>query len=214
MCNFLRCWPQLFCSLSSVEHNPTWKRLKGSLQDMGCIPAVSPLSSCTIYEGLGFLQPDVLEYGIWLGFQSIQESQCPWPPASKAPVDNPHWLHQVGKWGEGRRAELCSLLIAKLYQKSKIKLNALSFYIQIVVHSDCNGNGLVPAESLHFFYSKVLLKVKMPLMDQTTWRQILLKAFLHSTGRRRGQRTSEELPWPSRGVDGSWGAEWRVGCGF
>lgn len=27
--------------------------------------AVSPPSSCTIYEGLGFLQADVMEYGIW-----------------------------------------------------------------------------------------------------------------------------------------------------
>lgn len=39
------------------------------------------------------------------------------------------------------------------------------------------------------------------LMDQSTWRQILLKEYLHTTGRSRAQRTPEELPWPSRGVE-------------
>lgn len=128
MYNFFRCWPELFCSSSSVEHNSTWKRQKCPLQGMGWIPAVSPLSSGTIYEGLGFLQDDVveygtwnMEYGIWAGFQSIQEINSgvnSVPMALEAPVDNPHWLHQVGKWAEGRRSELCSLLITKLHQKA------------------------------------------------------------------------------------------------
>lgn len=113
-----------------------------------------------------------------------------------------------GKWGEGRRRpELCFLVTTKFHQNSQIKHTSY-------LYPNCCSLGsqwqLIDSHWKPSFHSAILLKVKMVVLwIRKAWSLIFIKAYLHSSGRSRGQRTPQELPSSCRGVDRR---GWNVDC--
>lgn len=157
----------------------------------------------------GFLYSDVIGYGIWAGFQSILQSLCPRPQPARCLLIT-HVGCTKGETGWGREKTWALLpsdnkTPSKLWNQIKYTSCLCSNFCSLELQWQLIDSHWKPS-----FHSDILLKVKMHVLwIRKAWSWIFIKAYLHGSGRSRGQRTPEELPWPSRGVDRK---GWDVDC--